>query len=232
MLAWKNWVEELGAGGNYVWCLNIVVIFMGLWGGKRWKWGRFYKVLVIIWGAVFMGKLTLLDTKEMEKCIQRERRMRQLAEKGSQYQMNLQLDKRNRSKTRLWRKVITIDYLIYSSIVIVGRGFLTLCLKTPLYCLALFFQIFVDLFCWLNVLSCHTIHVLFWLLILWILFCAWPPSRIVAFKQSLFIYSLNFIFFQNLLYGMVFKRAQLHTLSCKELVEELIKCSNIADQIT
>ena len=158
-----------------------------------------------------MGKLILLDTKEMEKCIQREReregerererRMRQLAEKGSHYQMNLQLDKRNRSKTRLWRKVI-IDYLIYSSIVIVGRGFLTLCLKTPLYCLALFFQIFVDLFCWLNVLSCHTIHVLFWLLILWILFCAWPPSRIVAFKQSHFIYSLNFIFFFRI-YSMV-----------------------------
>ena len=30
---------------------------------------------------------------------------------------------------------------------------------------------------------------------------------------------------------MVFKRAQLDTLSREELVEELIKCSNIADQI-
>ena len=30
---------------------------------------------------------------------------------------------------------------------------------------------------------------------------------------------------------MVFKRAQLDTLSREELVEELIKCSNMADQI-
>ena len=30
---------------------------------------------------------------------------------------------------------------------------------------------------------------------------------------------------------MVFRRAQLDTLSREELVEELIKCSNIADEI-
>ena len=168
----------------------------------------------------------------MEKCIQRERRMRQLAEKESQYQMNLQLDKRNRSKTRLWRKVITIDYLLYSSIVIVGRGFLTLPLKTPLYCLALFSKfLLTHFFDWMCCLATPSMYYFdYWSYESF--FCAWPPSRIVTFKRSHFIYSLDFNFFQNLLYGMVFTRAQLHTLSCKELVEELIKCSNITDQIT
>ena len=47
--------------------------------------------------------------------VSRERRMRQLTEKGSQYQMNLQLDKRNKSKARLRRKSKPIDYLLYSS---------------------------------------------------------------------------------------------------------------------
>ena len=56
----------------------------------------------------------------------------------------------------------------------------------------------------------------------------WPPtpSRIVAFKRSHFIHSLNFKFIQNLLYSMVFTRAKLDTLSREELAEELIKCSN------
>ena len=59
----------------------------------------------------------------------------------------------------------------------------------------------------------------------------WPPSRTVAFKRSYFIHSLNIIIFQNLLNTMVFTRAQLDALSREELVEELIKCSNIADQL-
>ena len=29
----------LGVGGNYVWCLVIVVIFMGTGGAKRWGAG-------------------------------------------------------------------------------------------------------------------------------------------------------------------------------------------------
>ena len=59
----------------------------------------------------------------------------------------------------------------------------------------------------------------------------WPPSRTVAFKRSHFIYSLNIKIFQNFLYIMVFTRAQLDTLSREELVKELIKRSNIADQL-
>ena len=59
----------------------------------------------------------------------------------------------------------------------------------------------------------------------------WPPSGIVVFKQRHFIYLHNFKIFPNLLYTMVFTRAQLDTLSRKELPEELIKCLNIADQI-
>ena len=31
----------LGVGGNYVWCLVIVVIFMGTGGAKRWGAGAF-----------------------------------------------------------------------------------------------------------------------------------------------------------------------------------------------
>ena len=31
---------ELGLGGNCVWCLAIIVIFMGLGGGNSWGGGR------------------------------------------------------------------------------------------------------------------------------------------------------------------------------------------------
>ena len=44
-----------------------------LWDFEEERGGNGAGFKVIIWGAVFMGKLTLLDTKEMEKCIQRER---------------------------------------------------------------------------------------------------------------------------------------------------------------
>ena len=36
------WMRELEVGGNYVQCLDIVVIFMGLGGAKRWKGDNFW----------------------------------------------------------------------------------------------------------------------------------------------------------------------------------------------
>ena len=56
------------------------------------------------------------------------------------------------------------------------------------------------------------------------------PTRTVVFKQSHFIYPLD-IDILNLLYTVVFTRAQLDTLSRKKLAEELTRCPNIADQL-
>ena len=67
-IAWRRGLlGGVGIRGNYVWCLVIVVIFMGLGGAKRWGGGRGFKI--IIWrlssdGGEFYGwKLNTLNTK-------------------------------------------------------------------------------------------------------------------------------------------------------------------------
>ena len=51
----KRSVWGTGIGGNYIWCLGIVVIFMGLGGAKSWagrfpiKYGRILSSLKKLW---------------------------------------------------------------------------------------------------------------------------------------------------------------------------------------
>ena len=58
----------------------------------------------------------------------------------------------------------------------------------------------------------------------------WPLSEKSCLSKVISFIHLILIF-QNLIYTIVLTRAQLDTLSREELAEELIKCSNISDQL-